>query len=159
MKRKTEVMTIGEFLQRKELPVFIKPHNTHKLFTGGVMGQESTRKDFAKYGEETLVLTSEVVDMVSDYRCFVRRGKLVGMKHYNGDFKVFPDVLMIEAMIRSYRSAPVSYTLDVAVTGEGDTVLVECNDIWSSATYGLDGDIYAGCYMDRWIQIFNLYTR
>ena len=36
--------------------------------------------------DDTKILVSEVVDMESEYRCFIHKGKLVGSKNYTGDF-------------------------------------------------------------------------
>lgn len=44
---------------------------------------------------------------------------------------------------------PVSYALDVAVTGSGMTILVELNDFWAIGGYGLDGRTYVRMLVDR----------
>jgi hypothetical protein len=66
--------------------------------------------------------------------CF--KGKLVGVHHYSGDFRVFPDLRSVDMMVTAYKSAPVAYTLDVAVTKEGETVIIEVHDFFSCGLYG-----------------------
>lgn len=79
---------------------------------------------------------SKVVDIDSEWRCFVYQGKLVGLQNYSGDFTMFPNVSHIEMMIKDYRSAPVAYTLDVGVFNYGDTFVIECHPMVSVGLYG-----------------------
>ena len=46
-------------------------------------------------------------------------------------------------MVKDYTSSPVAYTLDVGVTADGDTILVEVNDMWAIGSYGFDAKMYA----------------
>ena len=71
----------------------------------------------------------------SEWRAFVFKGKLVGLQNYCGDFTVFPDVKLINAMIKAYKSAPVAYTLDVGVS-DFYTFVIECHDFFSCGLYG-----------------------
>lgn len=152
--RKIEIKTLGEFKNDTQLPIFVKPYDKLKTFPSGVIKNASSRKMlFNEYPDEAMVMTSEVLNMESEYRGFVRRGKLIGLKHYHGDFKLFPDVSVIEEAILKYKSAPISYTIDWAVTDDNKTVLIECNDGWSVGCYGLDPELYAGFLMDRWMEI------
>ena len=152
--RKYGVMTMGEFKKETTLPIFVKPHDRLKHFPAGVITKQSSRETFFNdIDNDFKVLVSEVLDIVSEYRGFVRRGKLVGLKHYIGDFDVFPDVSKIYQAIDHYKSAPVGYTIDFGVTSDNETVLIECNDGFSIGSYGLDSEIYKGILMDRWIQL------
>jgi hypothetical protein len=101
-----------------------------------------------------------VVNIVSEYRCFVHKNELVGIKHYSGDFNKFPDIFTIECMIQKYYDeSPVSYTLDVGLiqVGKGlyETILIEINDFWAIGGYGLDGRTYVRMLIDRFQQIKN----
>lgn len=127
-------------------PSFVKPANDVKLFTGSVISNEESFKfliDFTEATENTDVLQSEIVEFVSEYRCFVHQDELKGIQYYLGDFKVYPDVSVIEDMITAYRSSNCAYTLDVAVTADGRTLLVEVNDMWAIGSYGFDARTYA----------------
>lgn len=80
---------------------------------------------------------SELVDFVSEWRAFIWRGELVGLQNYSGDFTVFPDVIRIKKMIKSFTEAPCAYTLDVGLVGN-ETVVVEVHDFFSCGLYGFD---------------------
>ena len=53
--------------------------------------------------------------------------------------------------------APSAYTLDVGITKEGLTLLVEVNDMWAIGSYGLDGDTYALLCARRMKEIYRNY--
>ena len=146
-----------------DLPIFIKPVYDIKLFTGFVLDKSTTLHNIGMYYSDvnpnTAVYTSEPIDIISEYRCFVHKNKLVGIKHYDGDFTKFPDVLTIESMMQKYyNESPVSYTLDVGLVRDGDgfkTILVEINDFWAIGSYGLDGKTYVRMLIDRFQEIKN----
>jgi len=90
----------------------------------------------------------------SEWRAFVYDGKLVGLQNYCGDFTKFPNVNIIKEMIKTYRSAPIAYTLDIGV-GDGmfdskrgfflgnETFVIEVHDFFSCGLYGFaDHTIY-----------------
>lgn len=127
-------------------PSFIKPANDVKLFTGTVIDSEQSYKfliDYSNATETTEVLESEIVNFVSEYRCFIHQDTLEGIQYYMGDFKVYPDISVIEDMIGAYSSSNCAYTLDVGVTEDGRTLLVEVNDMWAIGSYGFNARTYA----------------
>lgn len=147
-----------------DLPIFIKPAYDIKLFTGFVLDKGTTLHNIGMYYSDvnpnTAVYTSEVVNIVSEYRCFIHKNKLVGIKHYDGDFTKFPDIFTIESMMQKYfDESPVSYTLDVGLkqVGKGlyETILIEINDFWAIGGYGLDGKTYVRMLIDRFQEIKN----
>ena len=81
---------------------------------------------------------SEVVDIVSEYRAFVFHGRLVGLKNYTGEFTIFPNIFIIGDMITSYTKCPPSYTLDVGITSNNDTIVIEVHDFFSCGLYGFE---------------------
>lgn len=78
---------------------------------------------------------SDLINIQSEYRCFVYKQKLVGINNYSGDFTIFPDVYKINKMIESFKSSPVAYTLDVAIC-DNNTVVIEVHDFFSCGLYG-----------------------
>ena len=78
---------------------------------------------------------SEIVNISSEYRCFVFKRELKGIHFYSGDFRVFPDVEQIESMIKAYDKCPVAYTLDVGVNERG-TFVIEVHPLVSCGLYG-----------------------
>jgi hypothetical protein len=158
--RKIGKSSIGE-IKADDLPIFIKPLSGVKDFTGFVLEKFNTLQNIGIYysqiTSDTLVYTSEVIDIKSEYRCFVHRNELVGIKHYAGDFCIFPDVFDIKTMIYEYKeTSNVSYTLDVGIDKYGRTILIEVNDFWAIGGYGLDGKTYARMLIDRFQEIKKL---
>jgi hypothetical protein len=79
---------------------------------------------------------SEVISIDSEWRAFVYQNKFVGLENYCGEFTMFPDVYMIKRMIAAYKSAPISYTLDVGINNEGATFVIEIHPMVSVGLYG-----------------------
>lgn len=157
--RKTYIMSMREFKDTQNVPIFAKSADVLKQFSAGVISKEKSKNDFYyDVPDDTRVLVSEVLNIESEYRVFVNRNEIIGMKNYIGNFFVYPDPKIIKIAIASYKNPPISYTIDFGVTLEGETVLIECNDGWSVGDYGLDQDIYAKFLLDRWIQITNAYV-
>jgi len=148
MYREIITSTFSNFYNSAErYPYFIKPKNDVKLFTGEVVTNSNdviNLKEFNEISDETEIYISDVVPgIVSEYRCFVHEEKLVGIQHYLGDFKVYPQIKMVEDMIKDYKSANCAYTLDVGVGESGLTLLIEVNDMWAIGSYGMDAKTYA----------------
>ncbi|MEO6305472.1 MAG: ATP-grasp domain-containing protein [Bacteroidia bacterium] len=156
--------TVIENPQLFDFPLFIKPHVILKGFTSGVIKKNTTTNlrllfsDVDQFKIEQLAQISTVVEMESEYRCFINKGKIIGIKHYQSSFELFPDIATIKNMVSDYKSAPISYTLDVAIDDKGKTILVECNDGWCVANYGLDGETYIRFLQDRWKEIPNQFN-
>lgn len=156
--RNINVMTMGEFKQDRTLPIFVKPGGLSKeysdIFTAGVITKESSRQNFFNGVPDAYpVLVSEVVDFVSEYRCYVIDGQLKGIKHYLGDIRVFPNVKVIDAAISEYKTQPAGYAIDFGITSDGRTLLVEVNDGFSLGNYGLSDMDYSTLLVKRWYQI------
>jgi len=157
--RKIYKTTFGE--RPKEYPYFLKPANDIKLFTGSLVENDG-HIDIIKNWmanrpiEDSLEMyISEPIDFVSEYRCFVLEQNLVGMKHYQGDFTVFPNVDVVNQIMNTYSNCPVAYTIDVGVTSTGETCIVELNDFWAIGSYGLDGNTYVIMLIRRFHEIMN----
>jgi len=152
--REIKIMTIGELRVYNRFPIFIKPNGLSKEFIGGVVEKQSTIDNCLYDINETRpVLVSEVVNFVSEYRGYVIDKELKGLKHYSGDFRVFPDVTIIDDAISKYVKAPVGYSIDFGITDDGRTLLVECNDGWSLGNYGLSDVTYSTLLAKRWIEL------
>jgi len=83
-------------------------------------------------------LVSEFIDINSEWRTFVFNDELIGLQNYSGDFTMFPDVKLINKMIREYRGKNPAYTLDVGINQNG-TFLIEIHDFFSCGLYGFAG--------------------
>lgn len=152
--RKVWTSTIAEVQKRASGPVFIKPLKSHKAFDGHVVTDAFRTLIYtAAQPPELEVLCSEVVRFVSEYRCMVHHGILVACRHYRGDFTVTPDFEVVLKMIRAFTSASVGYSLDVGVTDDGRTLVVEVNDAFSLGAYGTPAMTYTNMVVDRWKQM------
>ncbi len=141
----------------KQFPVFCKPLDELKLFTGFVAKSE---RDFELYPElngwDGMLFCSEPLGKIfSEWRCYVLQGEVFNCSCYAGDSLVFPDKNEIQYLVSAYKDAPAGYSLDVAVTNSG-TKLVECNDAWALGYYGGDYTDYFGMVKARWLQIIDL---
>ena len=154
--RELNYMTMGEFRKQTKFPIFLKPNAIAKEFVAGVMFRaEDVTTIHREVPDDMPVMTSEVVDFVSEYRCYVINGKLVGILFYLGDLRVFPDVKVIDAIIADFKTAPAGYGLDVGITSDGRTLLVECTDGWSIGNYGLEDKLYTKLLSARWVELLN----
>jgi hypothetical protein len=103
---------------------FVKSNDRIKNFIGIV--------DRAPVGNYQI---SETIDIDSEWRCFVYKNELVGLNNYIGDFTMFPNVSLINEMIKEYKSSPIAYTLDVGVNSN-NTFIIEVHDFFSCGLYG-----------------------
>lgn len=135
--------------------IFIRPlDGNRKQFNGHVV---RCADDFGKtlhLPDETYVVCSDRVTIVSEYRVYVCQNQVLAMRHYTGDWNVFPSSNTILGMIDSYKSfAPVAYGLDVGVLNTHETVLIEVNDAINLGNYGLSSTQYAMMIAERWKEI------
>lgn len=135
-------------------PVFVKPVR-HKQFTGFVYRSERDflRIDAADDSDE--VWLSDVVALRSEYRCYIHVHEIIDVRRYAGDFKVMPDFGVLDRMLKATGDAPLplSCCLDIGVTVDGRTILIEANDGFAMGNYGLPARKYAELLRDRWNQI------
>ena len=136
-------------------PIFIKPLTNHKLFTGKVISSFADLVPLASVPDDTDVLVSEVVNYISEYRCFVNRRALIGCKNYTGNFEVLPDFKMVYDSIKQYEEQPMSYSIDFGIDSNGNTSLIEINDGFALGAYGLNPILYCKMIRDRWNEITN----
>lgn len=134
--------------------LFVKPYDRQKLFTGFVKGPAFTDKiRLSTVPLEAEVWVSEPMEFITEYRTFLMRGVPVGIKHYKGDPFVTPDRYTVESMVRAWYDQPAACTIDVGVTRDGRTLLIECNDGFAFGNYGLAEITYARMLEARWRQL------
>lgn len=110
--------------------VFIKSLSTIKYHGNGIVDA----------GEDcTGYQVSELIDIVSEWRVFVFRGRIQHAANYAGDCLLFPDSERIREMVLALGDdAPAAWTLDVGVTAGGETVVIECHRFFSCGLYGFN---------------------
>jgi len=96
---------------------------------------------------------SDLIDIESEWRAFVFEGKLVGLQNYSGEFDVFPNVDKIKAMINAYKTQPIAFTLDVAISNN-DTVIIEVHDFFSCGLYGFSEHKILPFMFSKWFYSF-----
>lgn len=138
---------------QKEQKFFIKPAEDTKIFTGFVPKSDIDFIKLSGLSDDLPILMSEVVNIKSEYRCFVNRKKLIGIQHYNGDFKIRINSSIVENAINDFKNQPAGYTLDFGITDTGKQILIEVNDGYALGYCGIHPYIYCQLLEDRWEEI------
>lgn len=143
-------------------PLFLKPAQTHKLWTGYLC---MTRADLGKVSfadPSTPVYVCPEVEFLCEQRVFVLEGNILHVAHYDGDPFQVADRDTVHEAIEVYEKsgeAPVAYAADFGVIGKnwrrGATALVEVNDAFALGPYTLATSDYADMLAARWYQICN----
>jgi hypothetical protein len=146
---------LKRFLTGAPPPVFIKPAKTEKLFTGLVVNSLRDLLYVKDIAEDTTVECQEVIDIVVEYRCYCNFYKtMIDCNRYgDGDFRVFPDLSVVDNIIKDFQNPPVAYSVDVGVLKTGETVLIEINDSYCLGSYGINAISYSKMLSNRWMEI------
>jgi hypothetical protein len=145
-------------------PIFIKPADIGKAFTGKVIREHRDLIEVAHLDPSFALWASEVVDFASEWRVFVVNNTIVDARPYKGDSFRAPDRVLVEEMIARYSAyeaihggAPTAYSLDMgALVPYGETALIELNDGYSLGAYGLHPTKYASLLAHRWFEACEL---
>lgn len=144
--------TTIEKLKDSDLKYFVKSNDVIKGYIGSFTPYDEVFKpqSFSQVCEfeKGNYQFSEYVDIVSEWRAFVWKGKLVGLQWYSGEFTVFPDVNTINEMIDTYTDSPIAYTLDVGINNTG-TFVVEVHPMISVGLYGFSNNKILPHMFDR----------
>lgn len=154
--RKFEVKTKEKFLEYYELfPYFIKPYDKHKQFPAFIAKDKGDVLMYTNKINNVNFLISNPLSIISEYRLYINKKKILGMKHYSGDPFVYPDPLFIKkALDFCYKNLNLlSYSLDFGILQTGETILIEAQDAWAIGNYGLEPYDYIKFVKDRWLQI------
>lgn len=114
--------------------IFVKSNTRIKSDITGIYSE----KDLKYLKDNDLYFVSEYKNILSEYRCFIFQKNIKSIKNYLGDQWLKPDIELIEQMIKEYKNAPPAYTLDVAVTDNGETFLIETHNFISCGLYGFE---------------------
>lgn len=133
-------------------PVFIKPFED-KQFTGIVVNSTKELIGCGIENENQDIYCSEIEDFKAEWRCFVRYGRITGVRPYKGDWRLHYDSAVIENAVRDFASAPAGYSMDFGRTADGRTLLIEVNDGYALGCYGLFYLDYAKLLSARWAEL------
>ncbi len=134
------------------LPVFIKSVED-KAAPGIVITSWADLKEYEYLDPEFDIYCSECVHFVSEWRCFLLYGQLIGIHFYYGDKNIECDREVINAAIRAFPNMPAGCALDFGVTDDGRTLLIEMNDGYSLGIYGLEPTLYVRLLTARWAEL------
>jgi hypothetical protein len=152
--RKIWLCTIDELAASNQWGIFIKPANECKKFTGRAIINSQDLIECGDLSDGTQeVLCSELIDFRSEWRCFVRYNKIIGVHLYQGDWRLTCDSKVIEAAVAAYSSAPAGYAIDFGVTATGETLVIEVNDGYALGNYGLPPIYYIQLLSARWSEL------
>lgn len=151
LNRKVWKSTLGEVIKEEQTNIFIKPIET-KLFQGKVIHEF---KDFIglNYDRDIEVWCSEVVDIITEWRCFVRYGNLLDVRYYKGAWDSRIDLNVVNDAISKFITKPASFCLDFGVDPNGKHYLIEVNDGHSLGSYGMGAISYAKFLSARWSEL------
>lgn len=153
----------GRDIQMKPLfdvdfPAFVKPVK-HKKFVGDLFlsKKDFKQKCFGDWDSNMLVWKSEQVPFRSEYRIFVDRkqGGVLGMRKYCGCWYLQPSGKILPDMVTESLECdlPVAYSIDVGLTDEWRTLIVEVNDAYALGNYGIEPLKYAKMLKHRWEEL------
>jgi hypothetical protein len=133
--------------------LFIKPVET-KLFSGMVFDKMCIGI-LEKFPDETEVYVTEPFSsqIVSEWRLYIQNNKVIDAKNYSGDFKITPNWIYADFILISGENFPSCFTLDIAVLQNGETTVVEYNDMWAIGNYGIDNFTYYKLLRERYFEI------
>lgn len=112
--------------------LFVKQANRCKAGPAGIY--RPGERGYAAQGATYLV--SESLNLETEWRVFVFHRKIRDVRCYSGDPWRLPDKQTVTSMVGCWSDAPPAYTLDVGVTSEGDTVIIEAHNFVSCGLYG-----------------------
>ena len=144
--------TSKEFLYNGNYPMFVKPKQG-KLFTGFICGNEADIAGRFSPEDDIPVHCSEVKMILTEWRCFVRYGQILDIRRYKGELGLVYSLQEVNQMVATYTDAPAAYSLDIGLTAEGETIIIEVNDGYSLGSYGLDPLLYAKLLSARWAEL------
>jgi hypothetical protein len=157
--RKVWTSTWGELRARygkagPPAPLWVKARRRNKAFPSIAVYDAADIGASGNLPDGFEVLVSEYVTFVSEWRCFVRGGRVIDLCRYQGDVFAYPDPKVIKAAVAAHaRTAPAGYGIDFGVLTDGRTVLVEANEGYSLNPYGLEAMEYAELLEARWLEL------
>jgi hypothetical protein len=148
--------TLGEVQRGLAGPVFVKPAERRKKFTGTVLASPGDFMHVGAASRRQEVWCSEVVAWQSEYRVYVIDDEIVGVDRYAGDPDMALDIDTVKAALGAYRSsgeAPSAYGIDFGVLSTGQTALVEANDGYALGSYDIAAKPYTDLLIRRWREL------
>ena len=141
---------------------FVKPVES-KVFTGKCIHSIADLVGCGNSEADVEVFVSEPLDIVAEWRGFIRYDTLIDVRSYGSiaylayeGYRYHYDMATLDAMMAAFRqwdARPAACSLDICVTKEGRTLLVEMNDVYALGCYGLPALLYARLISARWSEL------
>ena len=136
------------------------------VFTGKIISSISDLVGCGNYSEDYDVLVSEPLDICAEWRCFILYDEIVDVRPYGllldrnrESYKFHYDSNVLDSMLEafiSWEKRPTACSLDICVTKDGQTLLVEINDAYALGCYGLASIFYAKLISARWSELLGV---
>ena len=137
-------------------PIFIKPKDKLKRFTGFVLETVEDLANCKGAGNQTKVWCSEPVVFIDEFRCYFKKGTKPVIGCYRESFNE-SNRIKIQQFLSSLilgREFLDAFALDLGTLSTGEVTLVEMNDAFSLGLYkGCPPSFYAKCLIERWNEL------
>ena len=141
---------------------FVKPVK-NKAFTGKIISSIGDLVGCGNHSEDYEVIVSEPLDIMAEWRCFIRYDELIDVRPYGmimdrdrSSYMYHYDVNVLRDMMETFRRwdrRPKVCSMDICYTKDGRTLLVEFNDAYALGNYGLHPIEYAKLISARWAEL------
>lgn len=145
---------------------FVKPAVRSKAFTGKTISSIKDLMGCGNHAEDYEVLVSEPLDIAAEWRCFITYDEIMDVRPYGmiidksrKGYLYHYDANVLNSMMESFvtwEDRPMACSMDICVTKDGRTLLVEFNDAYSLGAYGLPDIYYAKLISARWSQLLGV---
>lgn len=142
--------------EREVANVFIKPKSKAKLFPGFVINSSTDLCLLDGIAKDTDLYCSSVVNWISEFRIFVIKSKIVGIKNYAGNNDLKLNIEVVESAISDFDKSNQrtdAYGIDFGILEDGTMALIEWNDGFALGSYGLEKEIYTELILTRWDEL------
>lgn len=134
---KSAMALFQESVHRK---FYVKPAEYVKEFPCEEYGIERFENEFYDYKGCLFVSEPLPCPITSEWRLFIENGTILDIRPYfMDDTWRFPDLGIVQKMVRAYTVSPPAYTLDIAVLSNGATILIEVHNFVACGLYGFEG--------------------
>lgn len=134
-------------------PIFIKPKDKLKKFTGFLLNSRDDWFLTDGAADGTNIICSEPVKWVTEYRIPVINKIPRDYCNYFGNPDIQVDKSTVQNMIDDWTDSPKAYCLDAGVLDTGETALIEINDAFSCSSYSMSVETYGDLLATRWNEL------
>jgi hypothetical protein len=99
---------------------------------------------------DDVVLASEPVNFVAEWRAFIVCHEVVDVRQYRGKWRSRYSRGQVRRAAEAFQHPSLSYAIDFGLTDDGRTLVVETNAGHSLGAYGLMPDLYAALLASGW---------